>query len=59
MLASLFSMIELFGSGKKKMKLDSPLAFDQCFILSVTLCTDFVFGNVPADQVISVDAGTW
>ena len=21
--------------------------------------SDFVFGNVPADQVISIDAGTW
>ena len=53
-----FSMIEVFGNTtKKEVKLDNPLSFDQCFISSVSLYTDFVLHNVPTDQVIVINAG--
>ena len=44
-----FSMIELFGSEKKEVKLDNPLSFDQCYISSVSLYTDYVLHNVSTD----------
>ena len=51
-------MMEVFGNTtKKEVKLDNPLSFDQCSISSVSLYTDFVFHNVPTDQVILIDAG--
>ena len=38
-----FSMIEVFGNTtKKEVYLDNPLSFDQCYISSVSLYTDFV-----------------
>ena len=40
------------------MKLDNPLSFDQCYISSVSLYTDFVLHNVPTDQVVLINAGT-
>ena len=53
------SMIEVFGNTtKKEVKLDNPLSFNQCFISSVSLYTDFVLHNVPTDQVILIDVGT-
>ena len=39
------------------MKLDNPLSFDQCYISSVSLYTDFVLHNVPNDQVVLINAG--
>ena len=55
-----FSMIEVFGNTtKKEVNLDNPLSFDQCFISSVSLYTDFVLHNVPTDQEILIDAGTY
>ena len=37
------SMIEVFGNTtKKEVYLDNPLSFDQCYISSVSLYTDFV-----------------
>ena len=54
-----FSMIEVFGNTtKKEVKLDKPLSFDQCYILSVSLYTDFVLHNVLSDQVVLINAGT-
>ena len=54
-----FSMMEVFSNTtKKEVKLDNPLSFDQCYISSVSLYTDFVLHNVPSDQVILIDAGT-
>ena len=56
--ANQFSMIEVFGNTtKKEVKLDNPLSFDQCYISSVSLYTDFVLHNFPADQVIVIDEG--
>ena len=56
--ANQFSMIEVFGNTtKKEVKLDNPLSFDQCYISSVSLYTDFVLHNVPTDQVVVIDAG--
>ena len=53
-----FSMIEVFGNTtKKEVKLDNPLSFDQCYISSVSLYTDFVLHNFPADQVIVINVG--
>ena len=53
------SMIEVFGNTrKKKVKLDNPLSFDQCYISSVSLYTDFVLHNVPTDQVVVINAGS-
>ena len=58
-LMNQFSMIEVFGNTtKKEMKLDNPLLFDQCYISSVLLYTDFVMRNVPTDQVVVIDEGT-
>ena len=52
------SMIEVFGNTRKKdVKLDNPLSFDQCYISSVSLYTDFVLHNVPSDQVVVINAG--
>ena len=54
-----FSMIEVFGNTtKKEVKLDNPLSFDQCYISSVSLYTDFVLHNVPNDQVVLINAGS-
>ena len=54
-----FSMIEVFGnSTKKEVKLDNPLSFDQCYISSVSLYTDFMLHNVPTDQVVLINAGS-
>ena len=36
----------------------SPLSFDQCYISSVSLYTDFVLHNVPTDQVVLINAGS-
>ena len=56
--ANQFSMIEVFGNTtKKEVKLDNPLSFDQCYISSVSLYTDFVLHNVPTDQVVLINAG--
>ena len=53
------SMIEVFGTTMKKdVKLDNPLSFDQCYISSVSLYTDFVLHNVPTDQVVLINAGS-
>ena len=42
-LANQMSIIEVFGNTtKKEVKLDNPLSFDQCYISSVSLYTDFV-----------------
>ena len=55
-----FSMMEVFGNTtKKEVKLDNPLSFDQCYISSVSLYTDFVLHNVPFNQVILIDLGTY
>ena len=52
--------MEVFGNiAKKELKQDNPLSFDQCSISSVSLYTDFVLHNVPSDQVILIDAGTF
>ena len=57
--ANQFSMIEVFGNTtKKEVKLDNPLSFDQCYISSVSLYTDFVLHNVPTDQVVLINAGS-
>ena len=54
-----FSMIEVFGNTtKKEVKLDNLLSFDQCYISSVSLYTDFLLHNVPTDQVIVINAGS-
>ena len=50
-----FSRIEVLGKTTKK--LDNPLSFHQCSISSVSLYTDFVFHNVPTDQVIVINVG--
>ena len=56
--ANQFSMIEVFGNTtKKEVKLNNPLSFDQCYISSVSLYTDFVLHNVPTDQVVLINAG--
>ena len=48
-----FSMIEVFGNNsKKEVKLDNPLSFNQCYVSSVSLYTDFVLQNVPQDQLV-------
>ena len=53
------SMIEVFrNTTKKEVYLDNPLSFDQCYISSVSLYTDFVLHNVPSDQVIVINAGS-
>ena len=53
------SMIEVFrNTMNKEVKLDNPLSFDQYYISSVSLYTDFVLHNFPADQVIVIDEGT-
>ena len=53
------SMIEVFGNTtKKEIYLGNPLSFDQCYISSVSLYTDFVLHNVPSDQVIVINAGS-
>ena len=54
-----FSMIEVFGSGKMELKRDNPLSFDQCSVTSMSLYADYVLQNVPPDQVILTDSGTW
>ena len=52
------SMIEVFSNTtKKEVKLDNPLSFDQCYISSVSLYTDFVFHNVPTDPMIVINSG--
>ena len=56
---NLLSVIEVFGNGKMDIKLDNPLSFDQCSVTSMSLYADFVLQNVPPDQVISTDSGTW
>ena len=56
--ANQLSMIEVFGSRKKEVKLDNPLSFEQCSISSVSLYTDFGLPNVPSDQVIVIDASS-
>ena len=43
------SRIEVFGSGKREVKLDDPLSFDRCSISSVSLYTDFMLHNLPSD----------
>ena len=54
-----FSIIEVLGNTTKKdVKLDNTLSFDQCYISSVSLYTDFVLHNFPADQVIVINAGS-
>ena len=54
-----FSRIEVFGNTtKKEVKLDNPLSFDQCYISSVSLYTDFVLHNVPTDQMVVIDTGS-
>ena len=56
--ANQFSMIEVFGNTtKKEVKLDNPFSFNQCYISSVSLYTDFVLHNVPNDQVVLINAG--
>ena len=51
-------MIEVFGNTtKKEVKLDNPLSFDQCYISSVSLYTDFVLHNFLTDQVIVINSG--
>ena len=51
-------MIEVFGNNsKKEMKLDNPLSFNKCYILSVSLYTDFVLRNMPTDQVVVMNEG--
>ena len=51
-------MMEVFGNTTKKVgKLDNPLSFDQCYISSVSLYTDFVLHNVLSDQVMLINAG--
>ena len=40
-----FSMIEVFGSGKKDIKLDNPLSFDQCSVFFISLYADYVFAR--------------
>ena len=53
-----FSMIEVFGNNsKKEVKLDNPLSFNQCYVSSVSLYTDFVLHNVPTDQVVVINGG--
>ena len=53
-----FSMIEVFGNNSKnEVKLDNPLSFNQCYISSVSLYTDFVLHNVPTDQVVVINGG--
>ena len=53
------SMIEVFGKTmKKEVYLDNPLSFDQCYISSVSLYTDFVLHNFPTDQVVLINAGS-
>ena len=50
--------MEVFGNTtKKEVKLDNPLSFDQCFISSVSLYTDFVLHNVPTDLVVLINVG--
>ena len=51
-----FSMIEVFGNNSKnEVKLDNPPSFNQCYISSVSLYTDFVLHNVPTDQVVVIN----
>ena len=51
-------MIEVFGNNsKKEVKLDNPLSFNQCYVSSVSLYTDFVLHNVPTDQVVVINGG--
>ena len=58
-LMNQFSMIEVLGNTRKKeVKLDNLLSFDQCYISSVSLYTDFVLHNVPSDQVVVINAGS-
>ena len=53
-----FSMIEVFGNNSKnEVKLDNPLSFNQCYISSVSLYTDFVLHNVPTDQIVVINGG--
>ena len=54
------SIIKVLGNTtKKEVNVDNPLSFDQCFISSVSLSTDFVLLSVPYDRVILTDAGIW
>ena len=56
--ANQFSMIEVFGNNsKKEVKLDNPLSFNQCYVSSVSLYTDFKLHNVPTDQVVVINGG--
>ena len=51
-----FSMIEVFGNNiKKEVKLNNPLSFNQCYVSSVSLCTDLVLQNVPQDQLVVIN----
>ena len=53
-----FSMIEVFGNNnKKEVKLDNPLSFNQCYVSSLSLYTDFVLHNVPTDQINVINGG--
>ena len=53
-----FSMIEVFrNNNKNEVKLDNPLSFNQCYISSVSLYTDFVLHNVPTDQIVVINGG--
>ena len=53
-----FSMIEVFGNNNKnEVKLDNPLSFNQCYISSISLYTDFVLHNVPTDQIVVINGG--
>ena len=53
-----FSMIEVFGNNnKKEVKLDNPLSFNQCYVSSMSLYTDFKLHNVPTDQVVVINGG--
>ena len=56
--ANQFNMIEVFGNNsKKEVKLDNPFSFNQCYVSSVSLYTDFVLHNVPTDQVVVINGG--
>ena len=49
-----FSMIEVFGNNSKEVKLDNHLSFNQCYISSVSLYTDFMLHNVPIHQIVVI-----
>ena len=37
--------------------MDNPLSFNQCYVSSVSLYTDFKLHNVPTDQIIVINGG--